>query len=90
MQNNEEKLLKDLNETRTLNLNQINEYKRRIEQLEVEKEQVQRSEPTVVQSNEDREKLEHLTQETEQYKAKLNDFQVNSSLIYLLQSFRIV
>lgn len=79
-----------MNETRTLNLNQINEYKRRIEQLEAEKEQVQHVETPVQPNNEDREKIERLTRENEQYQAKLNDLQVNSFFICLLQSFHMV
>ena len=87
---NEEKFLKELNETRTLNLNQLNEYKRRVEQLESEKEQLRRTEVTVTSNNEDREKLERLTQENEQYKSKLKDVQVNSFFILLLSTFVIV
>jgi hypothetical protein len=86
---NEDKLLKELNETRTLNNNQLNDYKRRIEQLEKEKEQLRRIEveTTPVRNNEDREKLEQLIKENEQYKTKLNDIQVNSLLIFILRIF---
>lgn len=88
---NEEKFLKELNETRTLNLNQLNEYKRRVEQLESEKEQLRRMEVTVASNNEEREKLERVTQENEQYKSKLKDAQVkNSFFISLLRIFVII
>jgi hypothetical protein len=69
----------------------LNEFKRRIEQLEKEKEQLRRIEiapvePTPVINNQDREKLEQLIKEIEQYKTKLNEIQVNSLYISILQS----
>ena len=81
---NEDKLVKELNDARTLNHNQLNEYKRRVEQLELEKEQLRRTEATVASNNEDRDKLDRLTQENEQYKNTLKDIQVNSSVISLV------
>jgi hypothetical protein len=77
-QHNEEKLIKELNETRTLNINQLNDYKRHIEQLELEKEQLRRTEivqvaPTL--NNEEHEKLEQLIKENEQYKIKFEEIQ---------------
>ena len=93
MQLNEEKLLKELNETRTLHINQLNDYKRRIEQLELEKEQLRRVEVVApvqaapVLSDEDREKIEQLTKENEQYKSKLTEIQVNVCSIFALTCF---
>lgn len=78
--------MKELNETRTLNINQLNEYKRHIEQFESEKEQLRRAEAASALSNEDREKLERLTKENEQYKSTLNGIQVNMFLLLLFQS----
>lgn len=88
----EEKLLKELNENRTLNTNQLNDYKRRIEQLESEKEQLLHKEIVHVEptststtlNNEERDKLEQLNQENEQYKKKLDEIQVNSILALFL------
>jgi len=76
----EEKHHKQLNENRTLHLNEINEYKRHIQQLENENEQLKREdivhvEPptttttdiqTITINNEEREQLENEIQ-------KLND-----------------
>jgi chromosome segregation ATPase len=86
LQHNEEKLDKDSNETRTLYMNQINEYKRRIEQLETDNEQLRREEivhveppsppttdiQTITFNSEEREQLE---QEINQLKETNNSNQ---------------
>lgn len=72
---------------RTLHTNQLNDYKRLIEQLELEKEQFRRSELIQIEqaknaavatfNNEEREKIEQLNQENQQYKNKLDELQVD-------------
>jgi hypothetical protein len=69
-QHNEEKLVRDLTESRTSHMNQLNEYKRHIEKLTLDNEQLRREEivhvePTTAAApsppalnNEEREKLE--------------------------------
>jgi hypothetical protein len=71
LQHNEEKLVKELNENRTLHMNQLNDHKRRIEQLESDNERLRREEivhveptnaaptpPPPTLTNEEREKFE--------------------------------
>ncbi|CAF0739998.1 unnamed protein product [Adineta steineri] len=85
-QHNGEKLLKELQESRTLHMNQINEYKRRIEELELNNEQLRQKEIAHVEpqatsslNNEERQKFEQeinkLNQENEQYKKKFDEIQ---------------
>ncbi|CAF4271231.1 unnamed protein product, partial [Adineta steineri] len=85
-QHNGEKLLKELQESRTLHMNQINEYKRRIEELELNNEQLRQKEMAHVEpqttpslNNEERQKFEQeinkLNQENEQYKKKFDEIQ---------------
>jgi len=78
-----------LNENRTLHLNEINEYKRHIQQLENENEQLKREEivhvepttttdiQTITINNEEREQLENeiqkLNEDIDEYKKKLEN-----------------
>jgi hypothetical protein len=87
----EEKHHRQLNESQTSHTNEINEFKRRIEQLENENEQLRREEivhveptsPTHIQTmtlnNEEREELE---KEIEEYKKKIDNLQVNFLTFY--------
>jgi uncharacterized protein YlzI (FlbEa/FlbD family) len=78
-----------LNENRTLHLNEINEYKRHIQQLENENEQLKREEiihiepttetdiQTITINNEEREQLENeiekLNKNIDEYKKKIEN-----------------
>ena len=70
-----------------MHVNQLNEYKRRIEELESKNEQLRQAELARAESinqstlnNEERQKFEQdinrLAQENEQYKKKFDDIQV--------------
>ncbi|CAF5140597.1 unnamed protein product, partial [Rotaria sp. Silwood1] len=96
IQLNEEKLIKELNENRTLHINQLNEFKCRIEQLEIDNEKL-RQEKIQFESlqplklnNEEREQYQQeinrlkqeLIEENEQYKKKINEIQVKIIFLF--------
>lgn len=83
----EDKLLKELNESRTLHMNQINEHKRHIEQLELDNEKLRHEHKAQIESllnNDEKKKMEQeinqlqqqLIEQKEQYQQKYNEMQI--------------
>lgn len=90
---NEDKLVKELNENRNMHMNQLNDFKGRLEQLELENDKLRQEKLAQLESmqalksnNEEREKYEkeinqlkqRLAEENEQYKKKLDEINVRN------------
>ena len=80
-----------------MHVNQLNEYKRRIEELESKNEQLRQVELVRAEStlnNDERQKFEQdinqLAQEKEQYKKKFDDIQVRYFCLTSLDDFSLL